>query len=195
MYYYISGTIVSRQNGFVVIDNGGIGYKAYTSETTRASLSDGAQAILYTYLHVREDVFDLYGFATNEEREMFLQLLSVSGVGPKAALAILSVMPASGVALAVATNNAKALTKAAGVGAKMAQRVILELKDKLKNEQLIPAEYTQELSAATDSQSEAISALMALGYSQNEANAAVAKADASLSTEELVKQALINLMR
>lgn len=195
MYYYISGTIVSRQNGFVVIDNGGIGYKVYTSETTRASLSDGAQAILYTYLHVREDVFDLYGFATNEEREMFLQLLSVSGVGPKAALAILSVMPASGVALAVATNNAKALTKAAGVGAKMAQRVILELKDKLKNEQLIPAEYAQELSAATDSQSEAVSALMALGYSQNEANAAVAKADTSLSTEELVKQALINLMR
>lgn len=194
MYYYISGTVVSRQEGFVVIDNGGIGYKIFTSETTRTSLRDSGEAVLYTYLHVREDIFDLYGFATNDERNMFLQLLSVSGVGPKAALAILSVMPPNSVALAVITNDAKSLTKAAGVGAKMAQRIILELKDKLKNAEILPAEITEEISI-TDSQSEAVSALMVLGYSQNDAKRAVAKTDASLPTEEIVRHALTNLMR
>lgn len=194
MYYYISGTVVSRQDGFVVIDNGGIGYKIFTSETTRTSLRDSGEAVLYTYLHVREDIFDLYGFATNDERNMFLQLLSVSGVGPKAALAILSVMPPNSVALAVITNDAKLLTKAAGVGAKMAQRIILELKDKLKNAEILPAEITEEISI-TDSQSEAVSALMVLGYSQNDAKHAVAKTDASLPTEEIVRHALTNLMR
>ena len=194
MYYYISGTVVSRQDGFVVIDNGGIGYKVFTSETTRTSLRDSGEAVLYTYLHVREDIFDLYGFATNDERNMFLQLLSVSGVGPKAALAILSVMPPNSVALAVITNDAKSLTKAAGVGAKMAQRIILELKDKLKNAEILPAEITEEISI-TDSQSEAVSALMVLGYSQNDAKRAVAKTDASLPTEEIVRHALTNLMR
>ncbi len=194
MYYYISGTVVSRQDGFVVIDNGGIGYKIFTSETTRTSLRDSGEAVLYTYLHVREDIFDLYGFATNDERNMFLQLLSVSGVGPKAALAILSVMPPNSVALAVITNDAKSLTKAAGVGAKMAQRIILELKDKLKNAEILPAEITEEISI-TDSQSEAVSALMVLGYSQNDAKRAVAKTDASLPTEEIVRHALTNLMR
>lgn len=194
MYYYISGTVVSRQDGFVVIDNGGIGYKIFTSETTRTSLRDSGEAVLYTYLHVREDIFDLYGFATNDERNMFLQLLSVSGVGPKAALAILSVMPPNSVALAVITNDAKSLTKAAGVGAKMAQRIILELKDKLKNAEILPAEITEEISI-TDSQSEAVSALMVLGYSQNDAKHAVAKTDASLPTEEIVRHALTNLMR
>lgn len=194
MYYYISGRVVSRRNGFVVIDNGGVGYKLYTSEKTRGALSDGAETVLYTYLHVREDVFDLYGFATNDERDMFLELLSVSGVGPKAALAILSVLTANEVALAVVMQNPKGLTKAAGVGAKMAQRIILELKDKVKNEQLIPAEYTEEL-AVNDSLGEAMSALTALGYSQTEASSALAKSDASLSTEELVKQALTKLMR
>lgn len=194
MYYYISGTIASRQDGFIVIDNGGIGYKIYTSENTQNELRGSAEAILYTYLHVREDVFDLYGFATNEERSMFLHLMSVSGVGPKAALAVLSVMPPNSVALAVITNDAKSLTKAPGVGAKMAQRIILELKDKLKNAEIIPAQIAEEISI-TDSQSEAVSALMVLGYSQNDAKKAVSGTDASLSTEEIVKQALTNLMR
>ena len=194
MYYYISGTIVSRQDGFIVIDNGGIGYKIYTSENTQNTLRSSTEAVLYTYLHVREDVFDLYGFATNEERAMFLNLMSVSGVGPKAALAVLSVMPPNGVALAVITNDAKALTKAPGVGAKMAQRIILELKDKLKNEQILPEEIAEEISI-TDNQSEAVSALMVLGYSQNDAKRAVSASDASLPTEEIVKQALANLMR
>ena len=120
--------------------------------------------------------------------------MSVSGVGPKAALAVLSTMPPNGVALAVVTNDAKSLTKAPGVGAKMAQRIILELKDKLKNAEILPAEIAEEISI-TDNQSEAVSALMVLGYSQNDAKRAVSGSDASLSTEEIVKQALANLMR
>lgn len=194
MYYYIKGKLVLRQESFVVLDCGGVGYKLYTSETTKNALKEGADATLYTYLHVREDVFDLYGFFSHDELNMFLQLLSVSGVGPKAALAILSVMTPNAVALAVITNDAKALTKAAGVGAKMAQRIILELKDKLKKAEILPENIAEEISI-NDTQSEAVSALMVLGYSQNDAKSAVAKTDASLSTEEIVKLALKNLMR
>ncbi|MDD6735957.1 MAG: Holliday junction branch migration protein RuvA [Clostridiales bacterium] len=194
MYYYIKGKLVLRQESFVVLDCGGVGYKLYTSETTKNALKEGADATLYTYLHVREDVFDLYGFFSHDELNMFLQLLSVSGVGPKAALAILSVMTPNAVALAVITNDAKALTKAAGVGAKMAQRIILELKDKLKKAEILPENIAEEVSI-NDTQSEAVSALMVLGYSQSDAKSAVAKTDASLPTEEIVKLALKKLMR
>ena len=194
MYYYIKGKLVLRQESFVVLDCGGVGYKLYTSETTKNALKEGADATLYTYLHVREDVFDLYGFFSHDELNMFLQLLSVSGVGPKAALAILSVMTPNTVALAVITNDAKALTKAAGVGAKMAQRIILELKDKLKKAEILPENIAEEVSI-NDTQSEAVSALMVLGYSQSDAKSAVAKTDASLPTEEIVKLALKKLMR
>ena len=194
MYYYIKGKLVLRQESFVVLDCGGVGYKLYTSETTKNALKEGTDATLYTYLHVREDVFDLYGFFSHDELNMFLQLLSVSGVGPKAALAILSVMTPNTVALAVITNDAKALTKAAGVGAKMAQRIILELKDKLKKAEILPENIAEEVSI-NDTQSEAVSALMVLGYSQSDAKSAVAKTDASLPTEEIVKLALKKLMR
>ena len=144
---------------------------------------------------MHEDVFDLYGFATEEEHSMFLHLLSVSGVGPKAALAVLSVMTPKELALAVITKNSKALTKASGVGAKMAQRIILELADKLKNSEILPDEDGQTLSISTDAQSEAVSALIVLGYSQSEAKSAVSGIDEALKTEEIVRRALVKLMR
>lgn len=194
MYHYIKGEVVLKDVGFVVLDNNGIGYKIYTSGYTISCLNEKT-ATLYTYLHVREDVFDLYGFLTNEELSMFLHLLSVSGVGPKAALSILSVMSPAGLATAIITNDAKTLTKANGVGAKMAQRVILELKDKLKNAEIIPDGITDSDIDNANASSEAVSALMVLGYSQNDAKRAVASVDQSLSTEEIITYALKKMMR
>lgn len=194
MYYYIKGELVLKQDNFAVVDNGGVGYKIYTSQNSLSNLTAGSSVTFYTYLYVREDIFDVYGFSTNDELSMFLHLLSVSGVGPKAALAILSVMTPQQLVLAVITSDAKTLTKANGVGAKMAQRVILELKDKLKNVDIVPDDAFSEEILAEDSANEAVSALMVLGYSQQEAKKAVSKVDLTLSTEEIVKQALIKLM-
>ena len=194
MYYYIKGEVILKESGFVVLDNSGIGYKIYTSGNTLMNLT-GKTATLYTYLHVREDIFDLYGFSTNEELTMFLHLLSVSGVGPKAALSILSVVTPAGLAAAIITNDAKTLTKANGVGAKMAQRVILELKDKLKNTEILPDEIGEIVQdTSSDSASEAVSALMVLGYSQNDAKRAVSGVDNTLSTEAIITLALKKLM-
>ena len=133
MYYYIKGKIAKKCENSIIIDNGGIGYRIYTSANSLSTAGEqGSTATIYTHLNVREDVFDLYGFVTEEEREMFLNLISVSGVGPKAALAVLSVTTPAKLALAVITEDIKTITKAQGVGPKMAQRMILELKDKLK---------------------------------------------------------------
>ena len=194
MYYYIKGELILKDAGFVVVDNNGIGYKIFTSGYTISNLSEKI-VTLYTYLHVREDVFDLYGFSTNEELSMFQNLISVSGVGPKAALSILSVMSPMALAAAIITGDAKALTKANGVGAKMAQRVILELKDKLKNADIIPDTLTKEEVISSGSPEEAVSALMVLGYSQNDAKRAVASVDQSLSTEEIITLALKKMMK
>ncbi len=194
MFYYLKGEIALKQDNFVVLDNCGAGYKIYTSRNSADKVQVGSSAVFYTHLHVREDIFDIYGFASKEELSLFQQLLSVSGVGPKAALAILSVVSPEQLVLAVMTNDAKTLTKAAGVGAKMAQRVILELKDKLKNTDIVPKEISGTDIDVDDSGDEAVSALVVLGYSRQEAQKAVAKVDLTLPTEEIVKQALIKLM-
>lgn len=195
MYYYIKGELVLRKDTFAVIDNGGVGYKLYASAKTLDSFREGDKVTLYTYLNVHEDVFDLYGFATEDEHSMFLNLLSVSGVGPKAALAVLSVVTPKELALAVITKNAKLLTQASGVGVKMAQRIILELADKLKNSEILPDEEGETRSVMANAQSEAVSALIVLGYSQNEAKSAVSGIDETLKTEEIVRLALAKLMR
>ena len=195
MYYYIKGELVKIKDNFAVIETGGVGYKLYASKKTLDSFREGDRVTMYTYLNVHEDVFDLYGFADEDEQVMFLQLLSVSGVGPKAALSVLSEVTPKELAAAVITKNSKLLTKAQGVGAKMAQRIILELADKIKGTEILPEGAETAVSANSDSQSEAVSALMVLGYSQNEAKNAVAGADSSLSTEQIVKQALVKLMR
>lgn len=194
MYYYIKGELVSKQDSYAVIDNGGIGYKIYTSKNTLDNLNGGTVTV-YTYLHVREDIFDLYGFSTQEELSIFLQLLSVSGVGPKAALAVLSVMTPQQLVCAVVTNDAKPITKAAGVGAKMAQRIILDLKDKLKNSDIVPQSIAEDVLVSADGLSEAVAALIVLGYSERDAKNAVAKIDPALDTEKIIKLALAELMR
>lgn len=194
MYYFIKGKIVKKEGSCIVIENNGIGYQIYTSASSLGSIGD--TATMYTYLHVREDIFDLYGFSTIEEKGMFLHLLSVTGVGPKAALSILSVTTPAKFALAVITNDVKTITKAQGVGPKLAQRVILELKDKLKNEELdIDMDNSNIPESTGGSASEAVSALVVLGYSSNDAQKALSKVDQSLSVEEMIKRALINLMQ
>lgn len=195
MYYYIKGTLVQKSDNYIVVDANGVGYMIYTSLTSIANAGETGNSItMYTYLHVREDVMDLFGFTTLEEKDMFIHLISVSGVGPKAALAILSVAAPAKLAMAVVTNDVKMITKASGVGPKMAQRVILELKDKLKTENF-DIDMNEDIGEIpSDSRNEAINALIVLGYSPNDAQNAVKGIDAALSVEEIIKKALSSLL-
>ena len=159
----------------------------------------GAKATLYTYLSVKEDALDLYGFSTEQELECFKALISVSGVGPKAGIAILSELTPEKLVICIASGDNKAITRAQGVGPKIAQRIVLELKDKLAKG-LDLSVNTIDVSAvnsasSSGNQAEAVSALTMLGYTQSEASVAVAKIDENLSVEEIIKQALKILSR
>ncbi len=195
MYYYIKGTLVQKSDNYIVVDANGVGYMIYTSLNSMQNTGEvGKKITIYTYLHVREDVMDLFGFTTIEEKNMFMQLISVSGVGPKAALSILSVTTPAKFAVAVITNDVKTITKASGVGPKMAQRVILELKDKMKTDELEIDLEDESEDILSDNRSEAISALVVLGYSSNDAQKAVKGIDGTLSVEEIIKKALAGLL-
>ena len=193
MFYYLNGTITVLDQNLAVIDCGGVGYACRTTNFTLTRLQLGKPAKLYTYCNIREDAFDIYGFFTREEMNCFEQLLSVSGVGPKAALAILSVVSPEQFTLAVMTQDDKTLMMAQGVGKKMAQRILLELKDKIAGQQL-------ELSTASmagapavrgSKSAEATAALASLGYSTAEIGAALKGIDVeNLPLEEIVRQAL-----
>ena len=195
MYYYIKGTLVQKNDNYIVVDANGVGYMIYTSLNSMQNTGEvGKKITIYTYLQVREDVMDLFGFTTIEEKNMFMHLISVSGVGPKAALYILSVTTPAKFALAVITNDVKTITKASGVGPKMAQRVILELKDKMKTDELEIDLEDESDDILSDNRSEAISALVVLGYSSNDAQKAVKGIDGTLSVEEIIKKALAGLL-
>lgn len=187
MYEYIKGTLAQTGDGYAVIDVGGIGYKLITSNNN-LNMPTGQNVTFYTYLHVKEDIFELYGFATPEERSTFLLLLSVSGVGPKAAISILSCLTPANLATAIITNTPKAITAAQGVGPKVASRIILELKDKIGTSEMISD--NEPVMGTQSAENEAIVALTSLGYSFNDAAAAVAKAPKDLSVEETIKFAL-----
>jgi Holliday junction DNA helicase RuvA len=200
MYAYIRGKLEAKGGDYILIDAGGIGYKVFTSlSTLEAAGQTGNEFKAFTHLYVREDVMSLYGFATQEELGMFELLLTVSGVGPKAALALLSAVSPSKFGLAVITDDAKTLTRAQGIGAKMAQRIILELKDKIKKEQLAlntGAGFEKAAVGGNSRQSEAVSALMVLGYTMVEANRAVAAVySEELDLESIIRNALKGLMR
>ena len=197
MFYFIKGTVALAEPGLVVIDAGGVGYGIMTSLTSSTQAQVGQQAMFYTYLHVREDIFDLYGFATREELDCFKLLIGISGVGPKAALSILGVTPPANLALAVLTDDQKALSAAPGVGKKLAQRIILELKDRMSKSQLesasgAPAD-TGIAAPAGSAYDDAAAALMVLGYSKAESLAALKGADPSMSVDEMVRAALKKL--
>ncbi len=197
MYYYIKGEKVLLGDGFAVIEAGGIGYKILTSSKSLSLLSGKSGIVtMYVQLIVREDAHELVGFLANEELSMFKHLTSVSGVGAKAALAILSALSPNELAVSVMTDDAKAITQANGVGPKLAQRIILELKGKLKNDELLPSEISPKSlsSPLSDKLTEAAAALTVLGYSAIDARAAVRRLDGNLSVEELVREALKLLM-
>ena len=195
MYYYIKGTLVQKSDNYIVVDANGVGYMIYTSLNSMQNTGEiGKKITIYTYLHVREDVMDLFGFTTIEEKNMFMQLISVSGVGPKAALSILSVTTPAKFAVAVITNDVKTITKASGVGPKMAQRVILELKDKMKTDELEIDLEDESDDILSDNRSEAISALVVLGYSSNDAQKAIKGIDGTLSVEEIIKKENPNII-
>ncbi len=194
MFYYLEGTVTLMEPGLAVIDCGGVGYACSTTTYTLAGLKLNARARLYTYCSIREDAFDIYGFSTKDERDCFLKLLAVSGVGPKAALSILSILSPDQFRLAVITQDEKSLTRAAGVGKKVAQRILLELKEKLGAAELPDASGGGAGVAVAHGSAvaEATAALASLGYSQAEIGAAlktVANAE-TLSAEQLVRQAL-----
>ena len=200
MFYYVDGTVSVLQQGLAVIDCGGVGYACKTTNNTLASLKKGQRGKLYTYLNVGEDVFDLYGFATQKELATFKLLIGVSGVGPKAALAILSAATPESLAMAIVTGDEKSLTAAPGVGKKIAQRVILELKDKLAKGQLTVSGGEAFAGGMTiipeDKTSEAAAALAVLGYSQQEIGLAFKGLDMEgLTLEEIIKQALKKMVK
>ena len=198
MIAMVSGTVEYVDENSVVVDTGGVGYRVYMSPANLSRTTAGQQVKIHTYLRVAEGIMDLYGFLSREELAMFKMLISVSGAGPKAGLAVLSVMSPAQVALAVVTDDYKSITKAQGVGPKLAQKIVLELKDKLKNEELLSdsaAGGGMEFSVPAAGSSDALEALMVLGYSQGEAMRALAGAGEGLSTEDAIKRALISLAK
>ena len=191
MFYYLSGTLAHIEPYLAVIDCGGVGYACRTTSYTLSALKKGDKGKLFTHLNVREDAMELYGFATQEELNLFQQLISVSGVGPKAALSILSASTPANLALSIITGDEKALTCAQGIGKKIAQRVILELKDKLKalggGEEVTAAAGVVN---AAGNAAEAMNALTVLGYTPSDVAPVVAKFDSSLPVEELIRLTL-----
>ena len=209
MYYYIRGELVAGTLNMAVVDAGGVGYKMTVSENTYRSLprrtDKNPTVTLYTYLSVREDGIELFGFINERELSSFKMLLSVSGVGPKAAMSILSLLTPEKFALAVCTEDKKTISKATGVGPKTAARIILELRDKLMKETSIDEDLSTAVldhsaeaagAPARGKTSEAMDALLVLGYSRAEAQKALSGIDTqALSIEDIIKEALKKLMK
>ena len=200
MFYFLNGTVAHVAPYLAVIDCGGVGYACRTTNNTLARLKKGEAAKLYTHLNVREDAMELYGFFTENELNCFRLLIGVSGVGPKAALSILSSSTPETLAMSIITGDEKALTVAPGIGKKIAQRVILELKDKLAKGQITPGGESYGGTGVTvipeNKSSEAAAALAVLGYSQAEISIALRGIDLdALSLEDIIKQALKKMMK
>lgn len=200
MYAYIKGSLEEKLKDSIVVETGGIGYKIYVSEQTMDKLGElGEKVKIYTHYHVREDSISLYGFLSNEELKMFELLIQVSGIGAKTAIVMLSNISPSEFAIAVISNDIKTLTKIPGVGSKSAQRIVLELKDKLKTEDAI-SKNTEDLptdnTVDNEKVEEATQALQILGYNKGEVKKVIEKLKVKdLSIEDIIKQALKQLSR
>ena len=201
MFYYLDGTVAELLPYLAVIDCGGVGYACKTTNNTLASLKKGQRGKLYTYLNVGEDVFDLYGFATQKELATFKLLIGVSGVGPKAALAVLSAGTPESLAMAIVTGDEKALTAAPGIGKKIAQRIILELKDKMARESGGELDFSVGKGAPaaavfSNKATEAAQALAVLGYTSAEVSMALKGVDVEgLPLEEIIRQSLKKMVK
>lgn len=199
MFYHLDGKVAELGQGMAVIDCNGVGYLVNTSLTTQSRLKVGERSKLYISESVREDAFELFGFATKSEKRSFDLLIGVSGVGPKAALSILSAYTPEALAMAILSGDEKALTVAPGIGKKIAQRVILELKDKLAKESgdfELPMKSGAPVAVGDGKLSDAAAALAVLGYGPAEINVALKGMDvAPLTVEEIIKAALKNMMK
>lgn len=195
----LNGKLIIKELNYVVVECGGVGMKCFVTQNTHATIGNiGDIVFLHTYLSVREDALDLYGFSEAQELEVFKLITSVSGVGSKIGLAILSEFTADKIMLYIASGDAKSLTAASGVGIKLAQRIVLELKDKVGSISVGDLSFdvkTVGKATVNSASKEAIEALVSLGYTQSEASLAVGRLDQSLDTNELIKQALKSLAR
>ena len=197
MIYNLNGKLTYVDPTFIVIECGGVGFKCFASTTTITSISTvGTNVNVLTYMSVKEDSIDLYGFATQEELNAFKLLIYVSGIGPKAAMAILSVLPPDRLSVAVSSGDVKAIQSAQGVGKKTAERVVLELKDKMVG---IGSAHTNAIVegiqsvAQSDNAQEAVEVLVSLGFNQSEAASVVGTMDKSLSVDEMIRKGLKSL--
>lgn len=197
MYAYIRGIVSDMAADRVVIEAAGVGYELFTGRKTLDKLIQGEEARLYTHLHLAEGVQALYGFYTQEEREMFRRLIGITRVGPKLAISVLSVMEPSDVISAVVTDNPAAFDPVQGMGRKMAQRVILELKEQVKDVPLPAGKpgQTVEINVPENIRAEAVQALVALGYDGLTASRAVSAVEEAKNVEELITKALRKLAR
>ncbi len=197
MIYSVRGRVIATEPELVVVECGGVGYACRTSFNTIQKVTGQDEVMLFTHLAVRENDVELFGFATKEELNSFKMLITVSGVGPKAAVSILSALTPSQFALAVATGDYKALTKIKGIGTKIAQKIVLELKDKVAKGGNISVrgESTQTIIPQGSNVDEAVTALVVLGYTEGEALSVISQLDPSLPVEELIKKALIGLAK
>ena len=198
MFYSITGTLVYSDLSSVAIDCNGVAFRCNVSMNTLQHMPQrNSKVTVYTYLNVREDALDLFGFYSADELDMFKLITSVSGVGPKNALAILSEFEPDNLRIIIASGDAKSLTRASGVGTKLAQRIILELKDKVGS---IGGNVEAEIASvgavsASKNAADAVAALVSLGYSQSEASLAVGRLDSQLSVEELIRLALKSMAK
>lgn len=198
MIYSVNGTVEVIEPNLAVIDCGGVGYACRTTANTISQLKIGETAKLLTYLAIRDDAAELFGFADTAELNCFKMLISVSGVGPKAALSILSGMTPQSFALCVASGDSKTLTNAPGIGKKTAERIVLELKDKVSKQDVaagVKGSPISVVAAASNTVAEAVSALMVLGYTNTEATNALSGLDPASPADELIKAGLKKLAR
>ncbi|MCH5195430.1 MAG: Holliday junction branch migration protein RuvA [Oscillospiraceae bacterium] len=194
MIYSVRGKLAAMEPGLAVVECAGVGYACRTSSNTLSQIRDKGEVFLYTYLHITENAVDLFGFADSSELSCFKQLISVSGVGPKAALSILSDITPSKLALCIATGDSKTLTRSPGIGNKIAQKIVFELKDKIAKEQRFSSAELQNVpQLGGNNASEAMEALAVLGFAPAQINSALMGADPNASVEELIKFGLKNL--
>lgn len=197
MIYNVKGILIYIDAQFVVVECGGVGFKCFTTLNTSKSVGKiGSEVNLYTHLSVREDAMDLFGFSTVSELDAFKMLITVSGVGPKAAVSVLSELTPDRLALAIASGDTKSIVKANGIGKKTAERIVLELKDKMAN--VASGELSSAVASAgsiveESASAEAVAALVALGFSQSDAAVAVGQMDKSLSADEMIRLGLRQL--
>lgn len=199
MLYSVRGKLIAIESNAAVVECGGVGYMCQTTMNTLKAVKLNTEVMLYTYLNVREDAVDLFGFATKAELETFKNLISVSGVGPKAGLAVLSELSPEQVAMAIASDDIKTITRAQGIGKKIAQRIVLELKDKLAKAAKEDGSFAQaaqnSVNVSTGNVPKAIEALGVLGYSPSDVSPVLATLDSTLPVEQLISLTLKQMGR